>query len=347
MVPKDEKEQKEWLLAEAGIALSVYVNSAGILLDKSPQKLSQFLKSTQEKPSASFIDYLPETEHEAFMELLNSALQEQHIQHYPICFKRPINHIRLVLIRPFSDHVEMTIASPQHTHAPSESDLRRNRLINLGTLSSGIAHDLNNYFTGMSNCLTILRRQTLNSNAKETIDLLETSLDHSVQLGQKVLEYTNGESRLDEGFNLNTTIETMSLLFKTSLPEEIILSLDIPKTLPLINLSSVDMDQILLNLLTNAREAIDQSGKIDLSVWEESLEGKDYCVLRVRDDGIGMERPEFNKIFLSFYSTKGVSNSGLGLDIIKKIVNAASGRIELESDLGQGTTFKIFLPIRP
>jgi signal transduction histidine kinase len=104
-------------------------------------------------------------------------------------------------------------------------------------------------------------------------------------------------------------------------------------------------DEVLMNLVLNAKDAMPEGGTLTIKTKIASFLDKQFAVLSVSDTGVGMDEETIKRIFEPFFTTKGAKGTGLGLSIVYKIIKDHSGFIEVQSEIGKGTTFKIYLPL--
>ena len=239
----------------------------------------------------------------------------------------------------------------------------REKLSSLGTLSAGIAHDFNNILTAITGYSSLaLDRVRGQGEVEAFIRNIDFASSRATELVARILSLT----QIDEGqFKpldiTNTLTETIGLL-KGSLAPNIAVSAAYPDHPVLVNGDMTQIQQLIINLGTNAAQAIrDEQGELKFSLSEQKLSGSDlplgspltagdYVVLEVVDTGHGMPEAMTQKIFDPFFSSDGMgfgdrSGTGLGLSIVHGIVLAHKGHIEVDSEVGRGTTFRIFLPL--
>lgn len=171
----------------------------------------------------------------------------------------------------------------------------------------------------------------------------------SVELGRDLLEQVNMlGSRNHERpveFDINQSLEKFISTAKAIIPDRISLVF-MPSKQPLIIYADTNrINQMLLGLILNARDAISGSGSIEIKTMPKEDGGKGFCALSVSDNGKGMDNDVKNAMFKPFYSTKGLSGTGLGLYIVNIIVQSYNGRISVQTEQGSGTVFTILLPI--
>ncbi len=219
------------------------------------------------------------------------------------------------------------------------------RLAAIGQTVSGVAHCVKNVLNGMDGGLFIARRG-LDAKDDEKVakgwDMLERNSSFLKSLVLDMLDYSKDRppeyvpTDLDDLFG-----EIMAFVEGRAAEGGIALSLDIDDNIGPVPLDPTRMKRALLNLVANSVEATPEGGKVMISV--AAAEPGRYCVT-IADTGKGIPEDILETIFEPFVSTKGSKGTGLGLPVMKKIVEEHGGRVELESVVGEGTTFRITLP---
>ncbi|SHO53631.1 PAS domain S-box protein [Desulfopila aestuarii] len=231
------------------------------------------------------------------------------------------------------------------------------RLESIGRLAGGVAHDYNNMLSVILGYAEMAMGKT-GPEAEVTEDLREiyTAGLRSRDITRQLLAFARKETITPEVLDLNICVEEALKIMRRLIGEDINLVWQPSKDDCLVLMDPTQIDQLLANLCVNARDAIANVGKIvietetvflDQKYCAEHLEAKpgEYVVLSVSDNGCGMSRETVDKIFEPFFTTKEVSKgTGLGLATVYGIVNQNNGFINVYSELGEGTTFRIHLP---
>jgi two-component system cell cycle sensor histidine kinase/response regulator CckA len=236
----------------------------------------------------------------------------------------------------------------------------RQKLESIGILAGGVAHDFNNLLVGIiggvSFALDVLPPD------HELTAILEGALksgDRAAHLTRQLLAYA-GKGRFQvENVDLAQNLQSTWDLIQASLPRSIDLKVAIPPDLPSIRTDPTQLQQIIMNLIINASEAIpaDREGVVVVraslepregpgSNWSGDMAPGDYVLLEVHDNGAGIEPALLNRIFDPFFTTK-FTGRGLGLAAVHGIVRSNKGSIEVASTPGQGSTFRVLLPAGP
>jgi two-component system, cell cycle sensor histidine kinase and response regulator CckA len=235
----------------------------------------------------------------------------------------------------------------------------------LGILASSIAHDFNNLLTNMMGHMSLALLETSDDDhSRYHIEKALKTAEYASALTSQLLNYSRGKSQTQyiEYIDLNEVVGDVVGLLENVLLTGLTIDLDLSKSLSRIEISQTQMQQIVMNLLINAAEAIDdpENGKVVISTGrchkinlENSQEYVDfqeipfgnYVFLQINDNGKGICPDMLSKIFDPLFTTKPTGR-GLGLSTIVDIVREHKGTIKVESDVGKGTTFKIYFPYR-
>lgn len=216
-------------------------------------------------------------------------------------------------------------------------------LENYQTAVSAIAHEIRNPLTLISSSLQVMEIQHPEvkqySHWKQTMEDVEFMCD----LLNELSSFNNGNSLHHSVFSIEKLLKNIAVSFAISLDSEdssIEFSSSIPSHLGDFTGDKVKLEEVLLNLLKNAKEAIDEKGSITLSAKRK----KDTLIIQCKDNGCGIADDKIDNIFTPFMTSKE-NGTGLGLSLSKRIIEAHHGTISVESIFGKGTTFIIKLPI--
>lgn len=239
--------------------------------------------------------------------------------------------------------------------------LHQQKMESIGTMAGGIAHDFNNILTGVLGYASLLKHRLRDqTESKRFIDIIETSSLRAADLVRQLLAFSRGTQPEDlQVVYPNRVIRETTRLLESSLGKDLQLELDLSQGLPPIAANSTQVQQAVLNLCLNARDAMPNGGKITISSAAVDLGGKSssqykdlvaepgqYVRVRVADNGIGISQEDLDKIFDPFFTTKEVGKgSGLGLAMVYGIVQNSRGYVHVESDKGKGTVFDLFFRV--
>jgi nitrogen-specific signal transduction histidine kinase/ActR/RegA family two-component response regulator len=231
------------------------------------------------------------------------------------------------------------------------------RMESVGTLAGGIAHDFNNVLTGIIGYGELLREKVAgDQGALQDLDVMMNAAGRASTLTRQLLTYARRQVIDPVNLSLNTlTADLMKLISKVA-GEHIEVRTFLSKDLPTIRADRGQIEQVLMNLCLNARDAMPEGGQLLVETEEVYLDeeyvkhnpyikvGK-YVFLQVSDTGIGMDEKTRERVFEPFFTTKGPEKgTGLGLAMVYGIVKQHDGYIHLYSELGKGTTFRVYFP---
>jgi two-component system cell cycle sensor histidine kinase/response regulator CckA len=235
--------------------------------------------------------------------------------------------------------------------------LARQKLESLGVLAGGIAHDFNNLLGGILAQAELAETElAVGSPPGQELQAIKTVAIRAGEMVRELMVYSGQDEARLEPLDLSRLVEEMLELVKISISKHATLIVDLPKNLPAVRANAVQMRQIVMNLITNASEALgDKEGVISVIIAkvESEQDALAECQsdasaggrlrLEVRDTGGGMTAETVAKIFDPFFTTK-VSGRGLGLAAVQGIVRSHGGAISVVSVPGQGSCFEILLP---
>jgi PAS domain S-box-containing protein len=239
-----------------------------------------------------------------------------------------------------------------------EAQLRQaQKMEAVGRLAGGVAHDFNNLLTVIGGACDLLQhRLPRGGEAWELAREIRESGDRAAALTRQLLAFSRKQVLATEVLDLNETVKRTQKLLQRVLGEDIELATEPEPALGRVNADPGQIEQVIMNLAVNARDAMPQGGKFTLRTANVFLD-EDYAVLRpgvrpgryvllaVSDDGCGMDEETRSHLFEPFFTTKGPERgTGLGLATVYGIVQQSGGHIDVRSEPGRGTTFEIYLP---
>ncbi len=233
------------------------------------------------------------------------------------------------------------------------------KLESLGVLAGGIAHDFNNLLMGiLGNASLALMELRTQSKARHNVEQIETAAMRAAELSRQMLAYSGKGKFVIEPICISSLVEEMTHLLGASISKKAVLKYHFADNLPLIEGDATQLRQVIMNLITNASEAIgdksgiitvgtgvmeaDQSYLADTYVNDELPRGS-YVYLEVSDTGCGMDQETQKKIFDPFF-TKKFMGRGLGLAAVLGIIRGHNGAIKVYSEVGKGSTVKVLFP---
>lgn len=229
----------------------------------------------------------------------------------------------------------------------------------IGRLAGGIAHDFNNVLTAIIGYSNLLADELPQSpEAIEDVEGIKKAAAKASGLTRQLLAFSRRQPISPQSLDLNALVQDMEKMLRRLVSENIAFTLDMGEPSPRIYADSTQLEQILINLVVNARDAMPHGGVIRLATRTESLVspravGLDtlapgaYALLSVGDSGCGIAPEIIDHIFEPFFTTKAVDKgTGLGLSTVYGIARQAGGAIEVVSRPGEGSLFTVWLPIR-
>ena len=234
--------------------------------------------------------------------------------------------------------------------------LRTQRMNTIGTLAGGMAHDLNNALAPILMGVQLLRRKSSDEEARNLLELMETSTHRGADMVRQVLLFARGRGGDFEQLEFGAIIKELEKMVRETFPKNIVVDSFLPGDLWAVRGNPTQLHQVLLNLCVNARDAMPNGGKLSLIADNVGLtkdeagtiqDGRagEYVSVLVSDTGTGMPPEVRAKLFEPFFTTKGEGKgTGIGLTTVMRIVKAHGGFLRVESEPGEGTTFEIFLP---
>ncbi len=228
----------------------------------------------------------------------------------------------------------------------------------VGELAGGVAHDFNNILTAIIGYGNLLKMKLDAADPLHAyVEHILTSSEKAANLTQSLLAFSRKQVINPKPLNLNGVVEKTEKLLSRLIGEDIRLQTLFHNRDLIIMADSMQMEQILMNLVTNARDAMPQGGNLVIETRAVYLDDEFvrkhageksgmYALISVSDSGVGMDKNLKERIFEPFFTTKEVGKgTGLGLAIVYGIIKQHDGFIEIESELGKGTTFRILLPL--
>jgi len=217
------------------------------------------------------------------------------------------------------------------------------KLAAVGELAGGIAHEINNPLQILLGHIQLIQ---IGRDLPKRIEIVREQVEKIAQITRRLLNFSRKvpEDFKFEPVNINFAIQEILTLVSYQFKYndiEVVLKLD--PALPLIYGNKVYLQQVFLNLMINAKDAMQNGGKLTI----ETLSEGGNVVIKFTDTGIGMPPEIREKIFEAFFTTKGSRGTGLGLSISRWIIKKHSGEIKVESEVGKGSTFIIVLPLNP
>jgi PAS domain S-box-containing protein len=237
-----------------------------------------------------------------------------------------------------------------------EQFLRAQRMESIGTLTSGIAHDLNNILSPILMAADLLRPLAKEPEDKEVIVMLEQGARRAADIVRQLLTFGRGVQGERVVLQPRSLLKEMVKVIRETFPKNVILKQLFPENLWTIVADPTQIHQVLLNLSVNARDAMPRGGQMSIeaenlivdatyAAMNPEVKPGPYVVLQVSDTGMGIPPEIMHKIFDPFFTTKELGKgTGLGLSTVVGIVKSHGGFLQVNSRIGEGTQFKVYLP---
>ncbi|OYW30924.1 MAG: hypothetical protein B7Z47_02645, partial [Chthoniobacter sp. 12-60-6] len=237
--------------------------------------------------------------------------------------------------------------------------LRAQRMESIGTLASGVAHDLNNILTPIMMSVAVLRLGMSEEKRSGLCDTIEMSAARGAQIVKQVLAFGRGLEGERHPLQIEMLLTEMEQMIRSTFPKDITVECVNPPHLGLVLGDATQLHQVLLNLCVNARDAMPEGGRLRLSAASLDIDTSyasmlpdmapgPHVLLEVSDTGGGIPPEVLERIFDPFFTTKEIGKgTGLGLSTVHGIVKSHGGLLKVVTALGKGTTFQIYLPAAP
>ncbi|MBN2369467.1 MAG: PAS domain S-box protein, partial [Vicinamibacteria bacterium] len=241
----------------------------------------------------------------------------------------------------------------------SEERLRQSQKVEaIGRLAGGVAHDFNNLL-GIIGGHAEITKQTLPSrhSARQRLDQLLVTVDRAGDLTRQLLAFSRKQTVQRRVVGLNGLVSDVQSMLERVIGEDVDLRIDIQAARDAVRVDPGQIEQALLNFAVNARDAMPRGGVLSIAARNERIDGRQtflgipiqpgpYYVLEIRDTGCGISGETSARIFEPFFTTKPAGKgTGLGLATVYGIVRQSAGYVDVESVLGEGTTFRVYLPL--
>lgn len=359
-----EREELFRLIDENAADMIALIDPCGRRLYSSPSYQKLLGYSATELSAASFYDQIHPDDKQAVITAIAEAAKSgmgRRLE-YKVCHKNgnPLAVESTVSIVKNHDKGErLVIVNRDITDRKQlEGQLYLSQKLEaIGRLSGGIAHDFNNLLGVIIGYSEALQRQIGEKHAfREAVDEIQNAGKRAAVLTQQLLAFSRKQVLEPKVLDLNTVVSEVDRMLRRLIGEDIELKVVLAKGLGMVKADPGQIDQVIFNLVVNSRDAMPQGGKLTLETSNAELDQSDvnqfryvvpgsYVLLKVSDTGCGMDAEQQSKIFEPFFTTKEPGKgTGLGLATVYGIVKQSGGYIWVDSEIGKGTTFKIYLP---
>ena len=265
-------------------------------------------------------------------------------------------HLAVALVRDADGKPDFTIAMAEDVteHKQLEEQLRQSQKLEaIGRLAGGVAHDFNNMLTAIGGYTAFaLEHAEDGSPLRADLDEIRKATDRATLLTRQLLAFSRKQVLTPELLNLNGIVVEMESMLRPLIGEDVVLTTQLDPALGPIEADPGQLHQVVMNLVVNARDAMPEGGNLSIEtanadveeLGDGSIEPGRYVTLTVRDGGEGIDEETLGQIFEPFFTTKDSSKgTGLGLATVYGIVKQSGGYVEVESEVGVGSAFTIYL----
>lgn len=349
----------------AGIAIVALRDLRFIEVNSSFLEITKYSKDEIIGFSAKELGLFEKTDNCVKM-LIDISVNDEAHHNYDLNVKTKDGNIRNVLVSAervklgIEDCVILILNDITEKKLLEEQLLHSQKLESIGTLAGGVAHDFNNILTviqGHSNLL--MMSPLLPNELQESVRQIAEAAERAAGLTRQLLGFSRKQKLEPILLNINSVIENLTKMLKRLIGENIVLECLYQPDLPLVFADIGMMEQVLMNLVVNARDAMPKGGRLTIATSSKFIsvnkfpnsdgitEGE-YVVISIKDTGQGIKPEYLSKIFDPFFTTKGVGKgTGLGLATVHNIVYQHNGWIEVNSVVDVGTEFIIYIPVAP
>ena len=256
-------------------------------------------------------------------------------------------------------HLMQSLQTSSYRKVAEARDRSANKMETVGKLTGGIAHDFNNILSSIIGYTELSRivHPANDDKLGQYLTVIEQSGLRAKKLIQQMLTFCRGDSIEPKFIDVQQAVEGITSMLLPTLPKGIEISFNIDATLPKLFADFLQLEQALMNLFVNARDAIGTTGGISVTASKVSHSGNycaschewiegEYLEIAVSDNGMGIDESVKKELFVPFISTKkATSGTGLGLSVVDGIMHEHKGHILVESEEGKGTIFRLLFPV--
>ena len=219
----------------------------------------------------------------------------------------------------------------------------------IGQLARGVAHDVNNMLAGILSQAEIAELHDPSPEIAESLQKIERMVERGAEIVQQLLQASRREAAGEHSTSVSEAAEAALEVIRASIPKEIDISVDIEPGIGNINAPEGQIDQILINLTSNAVRAMQETAtrRLRIEVGRESGDrDRSFAGFRVTDTGVGMSSETLGRVFEPYFTTSvDGSGTGLGVSLVKQVAESLGGTVEARSELGVGTEFRVRIPL--
>jgi len=312
-----------------------------------------------------FIDLVHPDDRARTLEAFERILQGKPVTDFENRYRRVDDEFRVFSWRAIVDPVTgdvYAVARDVTDHRATEAQLRHSQKMEaIGQLAGGVAHDFNNLLQAILANTGLALESTRPSQIEEHLTEIRSAAQRAADLTKQLLAFSRRQPLRPVPVDLNELIRGLMRMLRRLLPESISVDLIPGHDLAWVSADPSQLEQVVVNLCVNARDAMESGGRLTIATENALLDSRDcelypwakpgrYVLLSVTDTGVGMTADVRERAFEPFFTTKGLHRgTGLGLSTVYGIVQQHSGIVDLVSEPGKGATFKIYVPaqLRP
>jgi signal transduction histidine kinase len=245
-------------------------------------------------------------------------------------------------LKEYSERLEQMVEErTQELREAQERLIRQEKLAVLGQLAGGVAHELRNPLGAIKNATYFLNMvlEEAEPEVKETLEILDREVVTSARIISSLLDFARPKAPIRRKVDVNNVVQ--DALSHTAVPESVEVVSELDETLPTILADPDQLAQVFGSIILNDIQAMPQGGQM---VIRSEVLSQDLVAVSIRDAGVGISEENLKKIFEPLFTTKA-KGIGLGLALAKTIVEGHGGSIEVESEVGKGSTFTVRLPL--
>jgi two-component system cell cycle sensor histidine kinase/response regulator CckA len=323
--------------------------------------------SEEELLSRSFHDVVPEDELEFHSQQVKRLVQAE-IESYEreVRYRHKLGHfvwVRFAVsaIRGHDGRVVHLLGQAEDVSARKEAEERlrqAERLEAVGRLAGGVAHEFNNLLAVIGGFAKLAQRRTGHEPIRRDLEEIVNATDRAAEIARQLLVFSRDEPSRPSVLDVNEVVGGMEPMLRSLIREDVEVLVSIEDEVPRVYVDRTQLERVILNLVVNARDAIRDDGRIEIttravvlgegSTLAPQLQAGSYVALCVSDTGSGIDPDARQRLFDPFFTTKEQGKgTGLGLSIVYGIVEELAGAVVVESELGEGATFTVYIPTAP
>ena len=358
----EQTEERELLFETmlSGFALcEVCVDDTGALIDCRFLDANPAFETVTDLPRAEVLrKTILEVLHSSgpeWIENLAGVVSSGEAAHFESTIEHTGKHLEVRAYEPRPGHITM-ILNDITGRKRLEDQLRQSQKMEaIGTLAGGIAHDFNNLLTTIAGYSELLLEMLpVTTRSHSYTKQINRAAEQAALLTQQLLAFSRRQVLQPRTLNLNDAINRLQTMLKPLIGEDVLIRTILDPGIGNVKVDPGQLEQVIMNLAINAREAMPQGGRITIETRDVELDATyakqytesrpgPYVMMSLSDTGSGMDEVTMARIFEPFYTTKP-SGTGLGLSTVYGIIRQSEGHIAVCSEPGAGTTFKVYLP---